>query len=293
MILTLDMVYPMGMLVLFAFDFFKDRSMSPESQRFLNNLQWSVIWGYGLTLVPRLLLHYEAPLLVDENSWTVSNGLATTFGILNACAVFYKSRMLRVISVVAFLAGVWTLLFLEDRSVWRKNCPKIIDRRRFKEDANASFSVLVDLLTPMQYCNESSRFTMCACNDVLVKALDPLYQRRFNDMDYCATYPGFIIAKECLSFLLLLDYQEEFKPRVCLDVVREEAIAQLNCELATWEPCFANPYLLECMEKQEDYRQLLQKEFNGTRVYRDMHFMIELEREKRERAAGNFSHNYN
>jgi hypothetical protein len=283
--------YPALLIAISVFCYWKESTLSEDAKACTTRIRGLLIWGWIVRKLPFLLIYFESPLLLHEENFIVAELLSTGACIASVLATYRKSTVLRWISVSLMIA----FLRSDTIALWREDCPGHVDKRLFKQDGNETYQKTLQLIVPLHFCNGTSRLMMAICDNLLVSRLEKPYRKHFQDMDYCATWPGFMISEICVNFILFYEYQAEITPAICTDVSRQMIVKGLNARLSEWEPCFTNPYLTHCMYQQETYKLMLQQDYNGTNPNPDMFWLIELEKNHantRVKYAENFSRSW-
>jgi hypothetical protein len=286
--------YQVTLIVISVIYYWKESTISPQAKTGLNTARFLFTWGYLMNRLPTLLMYYDSKVLLDEEVWASSDFLLTMGLVLGEIYKYTGNRMWTVLAWCLLIPS-FQILNEGPISIWREDCPSLVDRRLFKQDGNETYKRLLEAIVPLFFCNESSRRMMDICDTMLIKDLNETYRKHFHQMDYCATMPGMLVAETCVNSLLFTYYEREIKPPICLVAVRKEVIKLTNERLRDWESCFTNPLQWHCMVSQQNYREILQTDYNGTNPHPEMHWMIELEQTRalsRVRYSQNFTRSW-
>lgn len=285
-----ELFYPVNLIAASIYWYFNEASMSPDTKTFVGKIRAVLTMGYFVSKMPWIFLYFGAPLLLDETEWYVWDVMSTISILMGETATFFKRTSLRVISLI-LLAGILIKIIWEPIAVWKTDCLESVSERMGQTDTNYTKALLQHAIVPLFFCNESSRFIMERCEEVVFADSSSKFRKHFNDMDYCATGPLEMIADVCMDFLLIRTYQDDFKPYVCRDYVIRDTLTILKTILEDWEQCFTTPLNAFCMKNQADYREMLKRDFTGTPT----EWIFDIERERtamRIRAAQNISRSW-
>jgi hypothetical protein len=292
---TSEYLYPVNIAAVWLYLYYNSASLSRETKEFVLRLRFGLALGYFTSKLPVLLWAFDAPILIDETGWALWDVISTLSILTSYVATFTGSKAVRVLSFALMFGAMHGMLKDKNVVVWRGDCKALVDERLQKQDANWSYEVVNRAMNTMYFCNDTSRFIMERCDEVMFSPSKSRYRTRFLDMDYCGTRTAMLISEVCVEFLLLKTYQDDVKPAACRDVVIKDTLTNLVAYLVAWERCITEPRYYECEKQQQHYRDILQRDFNGTTPKPELHWMIEVERERtaiRMRDAENVSRSW-
>jgi hypothetical protein len=287
-----DFVFPVLFVVLSALSY--ENRHVPATHAYIERLSGVVSLGYPLSNLHWILPYFQSSLVLDAEWWTFRIILCTLFLLFAISAKHFGSNTLYAIAL-AFLVGMFIGATDKHGAVWSDYCPERVNTRIFQADANKTYIELLSAVTPLLFCNESSRFPMAFCENILFRDLGKPHRDHFNEMDYCGTMAGFLMAERCVNTLLVDYYKKSVRPIACVEVARRNELKYLTRLLDDWEQCIKNPSGDWCMVQQQRYRDMLQEDYNGSKPRPEMFWMIEIERKNvgaRVKYAANFSQSW-